>query len=109
MDTPLPDQMVMMVEDGGPPPEMSIAGDGQEVAVKDLGVLVTVRAKQWDGDASLVKAQEILTALHGKVAFALVSRIYIRISAMTAEPVFAGFDEQGRPLHTVAFRLLTDA
>jgi len=49
--------------------------------------------------------------LHGLKAVELVSGggLYFGIRALTPEPVFAGFDSRGRPLHTVAFRLLTDA
>ncbi len=105
------DQAVVVAEDGGPTPEIKAASGIGAAAVQDPGVLVTVRAGAWDGDASKVKAAAILAALHGKLNIQLVSggTTYYRVRAMTPEPIFAGFDETGRPRHTIAFRLLAAA
>jgi hypothetical protein len=105
------DQLVVIGEDGGPPPEFPAASGLGSAALADRGVLVTVRAKEWDSDASFAKADAILRALNGLVSVELVSggALYFRIRALTPEPIFAGFDAQSRPAHTVALRLLTDA
>lgn len=109
MDEPALDQVVVITEDGGPPPEIA-AGEGiGDAALADVGVLLTVRAAQWDGDASYVKAEDIRTALHGLrdvVLGASGAASYLRVRAMTPEPVFLGYDDRGRPRHTIAFRLL---
>lgn len=108
-DDPIKDQVVVVAEDGGPLPEIHAVSGIGDAAVKDLGVLITVRAVQWDGDASKAKAAAVLAALHGQRNVTLGSTVYYRVRAMTPEPVFAGFDDTGRPRHTVAFRLLTVA
>lgn len=107
-DTPVPDRVVVVAEDGGSTPEVGAAAGIGDSAMKDVGVLVTVRAAQWFSDDSADKAQEILTLLHGLQDTTLGgSTRYLRIGAVTPEPVWVGFDEQGRPLHTIAFRLLS--
>lgn len=107
-DAPEKDQVVVVSEDGGPPPGMKATAGVGDVALVDAGVHVSVRASQWDGDASKAKALAILTALHGQRNVQLVASgvTYYRIRALTPEPVFAGFDVAGRPRHTVSFRLL---
>ena len=114
MDTPVKDTVVVLMEDGGPPPEYKpVGGDAEDAfgigdaALKDVGVHVLVRAQEWDSDASLAKAQAIFDALHGRRGITLGSTMYLRIAAMTPEPIFTGYDEQGRPRHTIAFRLLS--
>jgi len=108
-DDPIEDQVVVVAEDGGVLPEIKANSGIGDAAVKDPGVLVTVRAAQWDGDASKAKAAAILAALHGQRNVTLGSTVYYRVRALTPEPIFAGFDDTGRPRHTVAFRLLTAA
>lgn len=109
VDTPA--KTVVVQEDGGSMNEQpSSAGIGDS-ALKDPGVLVTVRADPWDGDASFAKAQAIRAALHGLRSVPLTpgGDVYFGISALTPEPIFAGYDENGRPLHTISFRLLRAA
>jgi hypothetical protein len=105
------DQAVVVGEDGGPPPEIKAAAGIGNAAVQDPGVLVMVRAKARDSDVTKAKAAAIFAALHGKLNIQLVASgiTYYRVRALTPEPVFAGFDETGRPRHTIAFRLLTAA
>lgn len=108
-DEPSKDQVVVVSEDGGPEPEIKTSVGIGNAAVSDAGVLVSVRGKQWDGDSSKNKAFEIWTLLHGKRNIQLVApsgTTYYRIRALTPEPIFAGFDDTGRPRHTVGFRLL---
>lgn len=105
-DQPIPDQVVVVSEDGGPPPEIPADEGLGDSALADRGVLVTVRAAAWDSDASSEKASAILTALHGLRSTTVGSTLYYRVRALTSEPVFAGFDNAGRPVHTIAFRLL---
>lgn len=102
------DQLVVVSEDGGSTPEIHAASGMGDSALADPGVIVTVRAKKDESDASLTKANEVLAALHGRLSQTLVSSgtVYFRVRAQTAEPVFAGYDDQGRPMHTIAFRLL---
>lgn len=104
------DQLIVVQEDGGTVEMPASAGIGSQV-MADKGVLVTVRAKESESDVSFAKANAILVALHGLRGVELVSGgdTYLGIRALTPEPVFAGFDDRGRPLHTVALRLLTDA
>lgn len=109
MDTPSLDQSVVVLEDGGFEPELPADEGIGDSALGDPGVIVQVRGKAWDGDASFAKAQAILAALHGLRNVALGGSgadVYLRVRAMTSEPVFAGFDDQGRPMHTVGLRLL---
>lgn len=113
-DPPTPgfvDQHVVLTEDGGPPPEIKTVDGIGNAAVKDEGVLVTVRAAAWQSDVSKAKALAIFQALHGLLNVQLVSggTTYYRVRALTPEPIFAGFDEKGRPRHTIAFRLLAAA
>ena len=105
-DAPLTDQLVVVSEDGGPPPEIKTAGGIGSAALRDSGVLVTIRGKAWDSDASMVKATAIHTALHGLRNATVGATLYYRVRALTPEPIFAGFDSTGRPRHTVGFRLL---
>lgn len=108
-DTPIKDQVVVVAEDGGPTPEIKTSAGIGQAAVQDPGVIVSVRAKQWDGDASRAKAAAILAILHGLRNTAIGSTTYYRVRALTPEPVFTGFDDSGRPRHTIAFRLLAAA
>lgn len=105
------DKLIVVSEDGGSVELGAPAGSMGDAALADKGVMVQVRATAHDGDASFLKANAILVALHGLRGVTLVSGggVYLGIRALTPEPVFAGYDERGRPLHTVAFRLLTDA
>ena len=105
------DQAVVVAEDGGRSPEIKAASGIGNAAIQDPGVMVMVRAGAWDGDACKAKAAAILAALHGlrNVQLVVAGITYYRVRAMTPEPVFAGFDETGRPRHTIAFRLLTAA
>lgn len=107
MDTPKTNQLVVVSEDGGPPSEIPAAEGIGDSAMRDSGVIVTVRADPWDGDSSSGKAEEIRDALHGLIAADVGEQMYHRVRAMTSEPVFAGFDDKNRPLHTIAFRLLS--
>lgn len=103
------DQIVVVGEDGGVIPEIpDVSGSLGDAALSDPGVLVSVRAGAWDGDASLAKAEAILAALHGLRNTTVGGVPYLRVRALTPEPIFAGFDDRGRPIHTVAFRLLRE-
>lgn len=112
MDEPAMQQLVVLTEDGGPAPEFPADTGIGDSAMQDSGVMVTVRGEPHDGDSSADKAAEIFAALHGQrdivLGNASGSVQYYRVSAVTAEPVFIGFDERERPRHTIAFRLLHD-
>lgn len=105
---PVPDQLVVVAEDGGTAPEMSANQGVGDSALEDPAVLVTVRAAAWDGDSSRIKATAILVALHGLLGVQLVpsGQFYLRLRAQTPEPIFAGFDDIGRPRHTVSIMLM---
>jgi hypothetical protein len=107
MDSPAENQLVVVTEDGGPRPEIpALDGSMGDSAFKDSGVQVRVRGEPWDGDSCATKAQEIFDALHGKRNIVVGSTEYLRVRAQTAEPLFIGFDEQGRAQHTMSFLLL---
>lgn len=110
-DQPATDQAVVVSEDGGSSLELKTAEGIGDSALADPGVLVSVRARQWDGDASYAKALAIIEALHSRFSQTLVASgtVYFRVRAMTPDPVFTGYDDQGRPIHTIAFRLLKAA
>lgn len=108
MDTPVPDACVTVSEDGGTLPELDAASGIGDAAIADVGVLCTVRGAPWDGDATAAKALEVYAALHNvrdAVLGSSGSPVYFRVRALTPEPVFTGFDDKGRPRHTLAFRL----
>lgn len=100
------DKQVVLSEDGGPAPEFPADSGLGSGSVADPGVQVFVRGEPWDGDASQAKAEAIRGALHGLVDTTIDGTRYIRIRAMTPEPIFIGFDDVGRPEHTIAFRLM---
>lgn len=102
------DKLVVISEDGGPPPDMPASSGVGSGALKDPGVQVIARGEPWDGDSSRSKAQDVYDALHGLRDTTLGATTYLRVRAMTSEPVFLGFDENGRPSHSIAFRLKTD-
>lgn len=103
------DQLVVLTEDGGPPPEMTAASGLGETAETDAGIQVRVRAEPGDSDASFSRAKAIYDDLHGLKGVTLGSTDYHRVAALSPEPVFMGFDDEGRPEHTISFRLLADA
>jgi len=108
-DVDVEDQLVVVTEDGGPAPEIPAEDGIGDAALYDVGVLVSVRASQWDSDASASKAQEIFAALHGQRNITVGTVTYLRARARTPQPIFVGFDEEGRPTHTIAFLLLQEA
>lgn len=102
------EKVVVISEDGGPTPEFPASQGLGSAAEEDVGVQIMVRGEPWDGDQSEARAEAIREDLHGLKGVSLNGTAYRRVRAMTGEPVFAGFDDQGRPTHTVAFRLLRD-
>jgi len=102
-------QLVVVAEDGGPEPEIPATEGIGDSALYDVGVLITVRAAAWDGDASAAKAKEIFDALHGKRGVTVGATTYIRVRCRSTEPIFVGFDDRGRPHHTLALLLLKAA
>jgi len=108
-DAPTPDQCVIISEDGGPPSEQWAAEGIGDSAMRDPAVHIMVRGKPWDGDASGYKALEIYNLMHSKRGITMGSHYYFRIQSRTASPLFLGFDERGRPQHTLSFLCLADA
>lgn len=108
-DSRVKDQVVVLTEDGGFTSEMSAPSGIGDAALKDPAVLITVRAGKWDGNTGRAKANDIFSDLHGKRNALIGATTYLRVRAQTPEPIFAGFDEQGRPLHTISFLMMTDA
>lgn len=102
------DRLVIISEDGGTPPEIAAASGIGDSALGDGGVQVRVRGPKHDSDASRSKAQEILDELHGQLGATIGSTTYHRVRAQTDEPVFAGWDDDERPSHTISFLLLED-
>lgn len=105
-DKDVTDQLVVLTEDGGGVPEIAESPGIGDSALKDMGVQVLVRGNPWDGDSSLTKAVEIFDTLHGLLDTLVGATTYLRVRAQTGEPVFVGFDERGRPRHTMSFLLL---
>jgi len=102
-------QLVVLTEDGGDVPEIATVEGIGDAALKDVGLHVIVRGEPWDGDGSFTKAQEIHSLLHGQLGVTMGANFYHRLQARTAEPLFAGYDERGRPTHSISFLGLTDA
>jgi hypothetical protein len=99
------DQLVVLTEDGGTPPETPAdAGIGSS-ALASPRVQVRVRGAPWDGDGSESKATAIIRELHGRQAITMGDTLYMLVTALTDEPVFMGYDDNGRPEHTVSFDL----
>lgn len=109
MNDAVGDQVIVLTEDGGMAPEIGRSSGIGDSAMRDLGVQIMVRAGPWDGDASQEMAEDIFGLLHGLTCVEMGSTEYVRVAAQTAGPIFAGFDEKGRPLHTIAFRCMTRA
>lgn len=99
-------KVVSISEDGGFAPEIGVSTGLGDTSFGDPGVQVMVRAsKAGGGDESFSKAEEIRSDLHGKRDIDIDGTTYLRIIALTSEPVHAGYDENGRSIHTIAFRL----
>ncbi len=108
-DVDVNDQLIVVTDDGGALPEIKeILGIGDS-ALHDIGVLVLVRGAPFKGDANLTKALDIFIELHGKRDVTLNGTQYMRIKAMTPEPIFIGLDDKNRPRHTTGYMLLVDA
>lgn len=103
------DRLVVISEDGGSSPELGAAEGVGEVPEADVGVHFMVRAAPMDSEASFGQALAILSALHGLKHASIGGQTYIRARAVTGEPIFVGYDDRRRPIHTVAFRLKRDA
>lgn len=110
MDSPAANQLVIISEDGGPAPETPATAGIGDSAMRDTLIHVTVRGEPWDSDATQAKAVEIYNALHGQInGFLVGTTSYLRVRAQTPEPLFLGFDTDGRARHTIAFLLLAQA
>jgi hypothetical protein len=95
-------KIVAIGEDGGDAAEVKASAGIGDAAIGKPAVLITVRAEEYDGDASSTKAAEIFTALNG-LSGTIGSNDYLVVHARTSEPVFVGYDERERPLHTISF------
>lgn len=108
-DNPGGDQVVIIQEDGGGMSEQHAEAGIGDSALSQPNVLVSVRAAAWDGNASFAKALAIKETLHGVRGVQLNppdGSTYLGVVAVTPEPIFAGFDTTGRPLHTLSYRLM---
>lgn len=99
------DKIVAIAEDGGVASEVPASSGVGDAAIARPAVHITVRAEEWDGDASEAKAQAIFDALNG-LSGTIGSGEYLVVNARTSEPVFVGFDDRERPLHTIGFVLM---
>lgn len=102
------DQIVVLTEDGGPTPEVSRASGMGDKALKSPAVQVLVRGNPWDGDGSESKAQALYDDVHGLNSTAINGTTYLSVRARTPHPIFAGYDDNGRPQHTISFVMTTD-
>lgn len=101
------DQLVILTEDGGfepetPAPSCSIG----DTAMWEPAVQVRVRGEAWDSPTAFAKAVQIRDELHGILRETVGYTLYMRIKAQTPEPLFIGFDGEGRPEFTQSFRAL---
>lgn len=96
------DQLVVLTEDGGPPPEIPAATGIGSAALASPGVQVRVRGKPWDGDSAKAKAEEVIREMHGRQSAWIGGTLYRSIRSQTFEPVFMGYDDKGRPEFTVS-------
>jgi hypothetical protein len=99
------DRMVVLTEDGGPPPEITKAEGIGDTAMETIGVQLRVRGAPRLGDEAAAKAQACLDDLDSLQGVQIGTRVYMSVSAATGEPVFIGFDAKERPEFTVAFRM----
>jgi len=97
-------QLVVITEDGGPAAETPADAGIGLAAFGFPQVQCRVRGEPWDGDSSHAKAEEIRDALHGLQGPVMGSTQYIMVTALTSGPVFLGFDDKGRPEHTISFQ-----
>lgn len=102
------DQLVVLSEDGGPVPEIGTSAGVGSGALKREGVQIVARSEPHDGDSSAAKVQEIYDACHGLRDATLGATTYLGVSAMTPGPVHVGSDEDGRVMHSIAFRLIAE-
>lgn len=100
------DRLVVFSEDGGFDPETPSEEGIGDSAMMEPAVQVRVRAEAWNGDAASAKAREIFGIFHGLMRVTMGDQYYIRIKAQTPEPLFMGFDGNGRPEMTISFRAL---
>ncbi len=99
-------QLVIVTEDGGAPPEIGRIDDS--AALESPGVQVRVRGEPWDGDAVAAKMAEVYAALHGLTGATLGSTFYVGIVALTSSPA-SFYDEKGRVNQTMSFALTRPA
>ena len=99
------DQLVSIREDGGFAAEVKAAQGLGDAAIGRPAVHITVRAKKAKSSASEAKAAEVFSALNSFIG-TMGESSYLVVNARTSCPVFVGFDERGRPLHTIGFVLM---
>ena len=98
-------RLVVLRGDAGPQPELPAETGIGDSAIGDPGVHVTVRGAPDEAPEAEAKAREIIDHLHGLFAVEMGSTEYMRVTALTPEPVDVGVDDRARPIFTVAFRL----
>lgn len=99
------DRLVVLTEDGGLPPEIPAEGGIGSAALGTPAVQIRIRGGPWEGTETQAKAEEILRALHGNQSLVIDGTTYRSVAAQTDEPVFMGFDDNGRPEHTVSIHM----
>lgn len=102
-------RLVIIMEDGGPTPEIPASAGIGDSALGEPGVQVRVRGAPHESDEAEAQCQAIIDELHGKLNATIGSTLYHRIMAQTTEPVWAGYDEDDRrPNFTASFLMLRD-
>lgn len=97
-------QLVVISEDGGDPPGVFKAGAVGDAEIRRPALQFMVRGAEGDGDGSRSKAQEIFDLLQDETGVTIGGADYLLITARTPQPIFTGFDDKNRPIHTVSFR-----
>lgn len=101
------DRLVVLTEDGGVTGGRDAPSGLGSDALARPGFQVLVRGAPWDSDSALEQAIALRGALDSVIDRELAEQHYLTIRARTPEPVFTGFDDQGRPQFTTSFLALT--
>lgn len=98
-------RVIVVVEDGGPEPEVGADSGIGSAAMAFPGVLLRFRGEPGQAIEVQEKAQDIQNRLHGLRGVDIGDNHYLEVRVLTSEPIFVGFDEKKRPEFTVALRL----
>lgn len=102
---PEPHALVVVSEDGGLPAEVHQDEGVGDAAQMSPVVQIRTRGEPQRSDAPADKALAIRDELVGARRM-FNGTPYMRVTALTPEPVYIGLDEKARPEFTISFRCL---